>query len=100
MPAPENAALEPAAGAQPTGRWITTQRQRPMSLAVMLPLLRPNPPGAADNGEGFWARVEKAKLARAVGFDMSGCPEHFALASPDLRPPEGGIWAGWRTPTC
>ena len=59
MSAPEKTALEPAAGAQPTGRWITSQRQRPMSLAVMLPLLRPSLPGEPDNGEDFWALVEK-----------------------------------------
>ena len=46
MTAPEKTALEPAAGAEPTGRWITTGRQRPMSLAVMLPLLNPAQPGA------------------------------------------------------
>ena len=97
MTARERAALEPAAGAEPTGRWITTQRDRPMSLAVMLPLLRPSQPGAADNGEDFWALVEKAKLAIEVGFDMIWFPDHFTLAHPDLSKPEGGIWECWTT---
>ncbi|MFN8591154.1 MAG: LLM class flavin-dependent oxidoreductase [Thermomicrobiales bacterium] len=95
--APENPALAPAAGAHPTGRWITTQHQRPMSLAVMLPLLRPAPPGAADNGEDFWALVAKAKLARAVGFDMIWFPDHFMIANPDPRAEPGGVWECWTT---
>lgn len=95
MSAPEKAVLEPAAGAEPTGRWIAPRRQRPMSLAVMLPLLRPSAPGEADNGEDFWALVEKTKLAIEVGFDMIWFPDHFTLASPDLGPPPGGIWEAW-----
>src|SRR6187200_148471 len=97
MTAPENVALEPAAGARPAGRWITTRRQRPMSLAVMLPLLRPSLPGGADNGEDFWALVAKAKLAIEIGFDMIWFPDHFTLANFALTAPEGGIWECWTT---
>ena len=97
MSAPEKTALEPAAGAAPTGRWITAKHERPMSLAVMLPLLNPPLSGAADNGEDFWALVAKAKLAIEIGFDMIWFPDHFTLASPDLSPPKGGIWEAWTT---
>ncbi|MFT4040393.1 MAG: LLM class flavin-dependent oxidoreductase [Thermomicrobiales bacterium] len=83
MPAPTREALEPAAGAAPTGRWITTKRDRPMSLAMMLPLIRPVPTDPTDNGEQFWDLVAKAKLALDAGFDMIWFPDHFVL---DLDP--------------
>lgn len=92
----EHVPLEPAAGALPAGRWITTQRQRPMSLAVMLPLLQAAPNDPDDQVEDFWALVEKAKLAIEIGFDMIWIPDHLAI---DLDPegPPRGFWDAWTT---
>ena len=92
----ERVPLEPAAGAQPSGRWLTTQRQRPMSLAVMLPLLQPAPTDPAHPNEDFWALVEKARLAVEIGFDMIWIPDHFMI---DLDPnvPRSGFWEAWTT---
>ena len=96
MTPPAKAALEPAAGAQPRGHWITTQRQRPMSLAVMLPQLQAAPADPSSQGEDFWALVEKAKLALEIGFDMIWIPDHFMI---DLDPdaPPRGLWEAWPT---
>lgn len=96
MTPPAKAALEPAAGAQPRGHWITTQRQRPMSLAVMLPQLQAAPADPSSQGEDFWALVEKAKLALEIGFDMIWIPDHFMI---DLDPdaPPRGLWEAWTT---
>jgi alkanesulfonate monooxygenase SsuD/methylene tetrahydromethanopterin reductase-like flavin-dependent oxidoreductase (luciferase family) len=94
MPTHEHVPLEPAAGAQPTGRWITTQRQRPMSLAVMLPLLQTAPDVPSDPEEDFWDLVEKARLAIEIGFDMIWIPDHLMI---DLEGPPGGFWDAWTT---
>ncbi|MEZ4561843.1 MAG: LLM class flavin-dependent oxidoreductase [Thermomicrobiales bacterium] len=96
MTSPANGALEPAAGAQPRGHWIAARRQRPMSLAVMLPQLQPAPAAPGDQGEGFWALVAKAKLAIEIGFDMVWIPDHFMI---DLDPAAAprGPWEAWTT---
>jgi alkanesulfonate monooxygenase SsuD/methylene tetrahydromethanopterin reductase-like flavin-dependent oxidoreductase (luciferase family) len=90
----EHVPLAPAAGALPTGRWITTKRQRPMSLAIMLPLLQAAPSSPDDQVEDFWALVEKAKLAIEIGFDMIWIPDHLLI---DLDPdgPPRGFWDAW-----
>lgn len=96
MTTPANVALEPAAGALPTGRWISTKRQRPMSLAVMLPLLQSPPASPESSGEDFWALVEKAKLAMEIGFDMIWIPDHFMIDL-DSEGPRRGFWEAWTT---
>src|SRR5687768_13888430 len=96
MTPPGNAALEPATGALPRGLWISTKRQRPMSLAVMLPQLQASPANPADSGEDFWAMVGKAKLAVEIGFDMIWIPDHFMIdLDPEAEP--RGFWDAWTT---
>lgn len=96
MSVPEHVPLAPAAGSVPTGRWVSTQRQRPMSLAVMLPLLQPAPTDPNDSGEDFWALVDKAKLALEIGFDMIWIPDHFMIDLDPAADPRG-FWEAWTT---
>ena len=96
MSVPEHVPLAPAAGSFPTGRWVSTQRQRPMSLAVMLPLLQPAPTDPNDPGEDFWALVDKAKLALEIGFDMIWIPDHFMIDLDPAADPRG-FWEAWTT---
>jgi alkanesulfonate monooxygenase SsuD/methylene tetrahydromethanopterin reductase-like flavin-dependent oxidoreductase (luciferase family) len=67
-----------------------------MSLAVMLPQIQQAPTASTNEGEDFWALVEKAKLAIEVGFDMVWIPDHFMInLDPDADP--RGHWEAWTT---